>query len=354
MCEGLTICKPTIAEYLAGRIMPGCAILFLGFLCCCGSGSGLNSMLARTLVAVGSPIGAGYVVRNPDQTSFTDGTLVKLTATSTSGWIFDHWEGDLSGNANPTSLKMDAERQVTAVFAAAPLDMVAVAGGTFQMGLTDQQLALPVHSVSVSSFLIGRQEVTQAQYRAVMGVNPSCYEGDDSRRVEWVKWLDSVAFCNELSQREGLQPCYTILYDTTSCDFATNGYRLPTEAEWEFAARGGTSSQGFIYSGSSSPGDVAWYGEAPFQTHPVGMKAPNELGIYDMSGNVEEWCWDWLGVYSSGAQTDPTGPDYGLYHVVRGGSVYSRTDYIRPGYRESCDTGSSISTLGFRVVRRAN
>ena len=187
-------------------------------------------------------------------------------------------------------------------------EMVRVEGGTFRMGATSEQGSeacdneKPVHSVTLSGYYIGKTEVTQALWKAVMGSNPSKFIGDNLP-VEMVSWDDCQEFIRKLNSMTG------------------QNFRLPTEAEWEFACRGGNNSRGYKYSGSNNLGSVAWYdGNSGNKTHPVGTKAPNELGIYDMSGNVWEWCADWYGDYSSGAQTNPTGPYGGSNRVYRGGS----------------------------------
>ena len=186
--------------------------------------------------------------------------------------------------------------------------MVPVAGGTFTMGATPEQGSnidsneKPTHQVTLSSYMIGKTEVTQALWQAVMGSNPSYFRGDNLP-VEQVSWDDCQKFITKLNALTG------------------KNFRLPTEAEWEYAARGGNMSQGYKYSGSNEIGDVAWYdNNSGNKTHSVATKAPNELGIYDMSGNLWEWCSDWYGSYSSTAQTNPTGPDSGSNRIIRGGS----------------------------------
>ena len=172
-------------------------------------------------------------------------------------------------------------------------DMVEVRGGTFRMGATSEQGSdadsdeNPVHSVTLSGYYIGKTEVTQALWKAVMGSNPSEFKGDNLP-VEYVFWYDCQEFIRKLNALTG------------------QDFRLPTEAEWEFACRGGNNSRGYKYSGSDCIDDVAWYVDnSGSKTHPVATKLPNELGIYDMSGNVDEWCNDWYGYYSRGAQTNP-------------------------------------------------
>lgn len=199
--------------------------------------------------------------------------------------------------------------------------MVAVKGGTFTMGATSEQTGAdsnesPTHLVTLSDYYIGETEVTQELWQAVMGSNPSNFTGNLQRPVEKVSWNDCQTFITKLNALTG------------------ETFSLPTEAEWEYAARGGNKAQGYLYSGSNTIGDVAWYtSNSSSTTHPVKTKQPNELGIYDMSGNVWEWCSDWYGSYSSSAQTDPVGPSSGSYRVLRGGSWFNNAAYCRVAYR---------------------
>jgi formylglycine-generating enzyme required for sulfatase activity len=177
-------------------------------------------------------------------------------------------------------------------------NMVFVEGGTFQMGSNSDYNELPVHTVTVSSFYMDKTEVTQAEYRKVMGKNPSRFSGCDDCPVESVSWHDANEYAKKV------------------------GKRLPTEAEWEYAARGGSKSKGYTYSGSNGIDAVGWYDDnSDDKTHPVAQKQPNELGLYDMSGNVWEWCSDRYGSYSSSPQNNPQGPNSGsvaLFAVVAG------------------------------------
>ncbi len=217
-------------------------------------------------------------------------------------------------------------------------EMVHVEGGTFRMGATSEQEddadsdEKPVHSVTLSSYYIGKTEVTQALWQAVMGSNPSNFKGADLP-VECVSWNDCQEFIKKLNRLTG------------------RNFRLPTEAEWEFACRGGNNSRGYKYSGSNDIDNVAWYdGNSGDQTHPVGTKAPNELGIYDMSGNVWEWCSDWYADYTSYSQTNPKGSQSGSYRVNRGGSW----DYIAtiPDYTSYSKTNPKGPQSGsYRVLR---
>lgn len=217
-------------------------------------------------------------------------------------------------------------------------NMVYVQGGTFKMGATSEQLydadndEKPVHSVTLSSFYICKYEVTQELWQCVMGSNPSCFKGA-RRPVECVGWDDCQSFISKLNSLTGKR------------------YRLPTEAEWEYAARGGNRSNGYIYSGSNNIDNVAWYiANSGWETHNVGTKQPNELGIYDMSGNVWEWCQDWYDYYSSYAQTNPTGPSSGSDRVNRGGSWFHRTRRCRSAIRDYYAPGNRLNYLGLRLA----
>ena len=191
--------------------------------------------------------------------------------------------------------------------AAGTANFVLVQGGTFQMG---------GNQVTISkSFYLGKYEVTQKEWVEVMGSTPSNWK-EDNLPVERVSWNEVIDYCNKRSVKEGLTPAYTVNGSSVTWNKNASGYRLPTEAEWEWAARGGGKSSGYEYAGSSNAGDAGWYGDnSGSKTHPVGTKKANELGIYDMSGNVWEWCWDWYGSYSSGSQTDPTGAYSGSNRV---------------------------------------
>jgi len=216
--------------------------------------------------------------------------------------------------------------------------MIAVEGGTFTMGCTSEQGGdcwddeSPSHRVTVSDFAIGETEVTQALWEAVMGSNPSNWTGDNLP-VESVSWNDVQTFIQKLNAKTGRH------------------FRLPTEAEWEYAARGGSQSHGYKYSGSNTLGNVAWYDDnSGNRTHPVKTKSPNELGLYDMSGNVWEWCSDWYGSYSSSAQTNPTGSSTGSFRVSRGGSWISDARSCRVSYRDDFIPDDRFYYLGFRLA----
>ena len=216
--------------------------------------------------------------------------------------------------------------------------MVFVEGGTFTMGVTPEQKKdayndeKPAHKVTLSDFYIGKHEVTQAQWRAVMGSNPSHFKGDNLP-VENVSWEDCQEFIRKLNERTGLT------------------FRLPTEAEWEYAARGGNRSRGYMYSGGDYIDEVAWScGNSGSKIHPVGQKRSNELGLYDMSGHVWEWCSDGKRVYDSSSQTNPTGPGSGAGRVYRGGSWGHYAGGCRVSFRYNYAPTLRSNYLGLRLV----
>ena len=217
-------------------------------------------------------------------------------------------------------------------------NMVSVEGGTFTMGATAEQGSYafdeekPAHQVTLSSFSIGKYEVTQEEWEAVMGSNPSNSKGA-KRPVEEVSWNDCQKFIRKLNALTGKQ------------------FRLPTEAEWEYAARGGNRSRGYKYSGSDNIGSVAWfYNNSGRETHPVGQKQANELGLYDMSGNVFEWCQDWYGDYSSSSQTNPKGPSTGSARVFRGGYWINDAWCCRVSNRVYGTPDYRYGSLGLRLA----
>ena len=230
-------------------------------------------------------------------------------------------------------------------------EMIEVKGGTFWMGAQSNNPSgqnydseaygyeEPVHQVTLSSYHIGKFEVTQELWQAVMGNNPSCFPGNSQRPVERVSWNDCQTFITALNEL---------------CASQLNGkhFSLPTEAQWEFAAKGGDQSHGYKYSGSNTIDDVAWYGSTSGSTHVVGTKMPNELGLYDMSGNVCEWCSDWWDSYGSSAQTDPAGPSSGTVLVYRGGSWYNNARICRVSYRNDYLPDHAINSLGLRLSLR--
>ena len=246
--------------------------------------------------------------------------------------------GEITVNADGAVLSQSVVNSGEFLVGDVRFKMIRIEGGTFTMGATEEQGddtfndEKPMHDVTLSSYSIGETPVTQELWQAVMGSNPSYYKGAQ-RPVENVSWNDCQYFIQKLNQLTG------------------KVFRLPTEAEWEFAARGGKQSKGYKYSGSNDINEVAWYGGYPYrQTHPVKAKKPNELGVYDMSGNVWEWCQDWWGSYSSSSQTNPTGPTSGDYRVGRGGGWFNDAGRSRLSSRNGRAPNAAYSFLGLRLA----
>jgi formylglycine-generating enzyme len=245
-----------------------------------------------------------------------------------------------------------------------PIDttkFVLVQGGTFQMG-TDKPVEVhesPPHPVTLKSFYLAKTETTFQDFDTFCVATkrdtvPSGAWGRGKQPVIVVSWLDAVTYCNWLSEREKLSKYYQINKEEVKMVDTAKGYRLPTEAEWEFAARGGEKSTGTFFAGSNVLNEVGWWvensGAAP---HPVAQKKPNELGLYDMTGNVWEWVWDWYdaGYYSASPVIDPIGPPLGNYRVMRGGAWYNYGNYATVYTRQNHYAGFRQNSVGFRVAR---
>jgi uncharacterized repeat protein (TIGR02543 family) len=294
--------------------------------------------------------------------------------------LFKGWYTDNKTFSKPYDFSAPVTADI-ALYAKWILDyMVWVPEGSFKMGSlsTDdgaQNGEQPQHDVIISKgYYMARYEVTQALFQSVMGYNPSFIKGANLP-VETVNWFEAVEFCNKLSEQEGLTPVYSLSRRTpatgfpitsmsVSANWNNNGYRLPTEAEWEYAAKGGNGSPGnYMYSGGNAIDSVGWYfGNSGNTTHGAGAKAPNGLGIYDMSGNVWEWCWDWYNdssyYASSPSFTDPTGPGSGSTRVMRGGCFSSMAAVTRSANRfrripsYNVDVNGKSEYQGFRIVCR--
>lgn len=250
-------------------------------------------------------------------------------------------------------------------------EFILVKGGSFTMGDTfgdGQKEERPAHEVILDSYYISKYEVTQKEYEDLMGNNPSFFGKGGKYPVNDVTWFDAIMYANKLSEKKGLTPYYTIteieeyknhISGAKVSIAGGNGYRLPTEAEWEYAARGGIKSEGFKYSGSNSIEEVAWYSSDNTNNaiiKQVGGKKPNELGIYDMNGNVSEWCWDWYGDYPSESQKNPINKSKGTYFnnsykVFRGGSGYDKSSETTVIYRRATFAHNLYESLGFRLAR---
>ncbi|MDR3237561.1 MAG: formylglycine-generating enzyme family protein [Spirochaetia bacterium] len=265
---------------------------------------------------------------------------------------------------------------IAGAYAGGKADFILIKSGSFMMGSPEQEAWRGgdevQRRVTLRDFYIGKYEVTQREYRELMGGNPSNFKGD-TLPVENVRWYDAVRYCNERSRKEGLALTYAINGTTVTWNRTANGYRLPTEAEWEYACRAGTSSP-FNTENSISTKQANYYGTYPYtietnyfsqeklETHPgeyrektvrVGSFAANKWGLFDMHGNVWEWCWDYYGEYGTGSQTDPTGPASGLLRVNRGGGWNDFAKHLRSAYRGSTPPNNNSFNLGFRLARNA-
>jgi formylglycine-generating enzyme required for sulfatase activity len=260
------------------------------------------------------------------------------------------------GSAAPAAVAEDGSGEATPVRSASGVAMVLVPGGWFDMGHAGGAAdAQPVHRVWVDAFVIDAHEVTQDQFTRLQISDPSLFEGAHLP-VERVTWIDAVRFCNERSLAEGLEPCYD--EGTLECDFTKNGYRLPTEAEWEYAARAGTATTFAWGDDVRLVSQHAWTKEnAGDRTHEAGTRRPNAWGLFDMSGNVAEWVHDFYGAeyYAASPQRNPRGPEDGEYRVIRGGAWDADAPAAaatRRAYSASVDDGCVVSaTIGFRCVR---
>lgn len=248
---------------------------------------------------------------------------------------------------------LDTSKYITRATSPLRPGYVMVAGGSFSMGSAyGDASALPEHTVTLSTFAICDHEVTQAEYDSLMNSNPADFSYRN-HPVERVTWYNAIAYCNELSEADGLDPVYTINGNTVSCDWSADGYRLPTEAEWEYAARGGNRSGNYLFSGSNQDTQVGWfYSNSGHVTNTVKQKPANELGLYDMSGNVDEWCWDWFNstYYSNSPSSNPHGPVAGSYRIRRGGS-WRDEDPVYTVSRSGFYPSNRSNTIGFRPVR---
>jgi formylglycine-generating enzyme required for sulfatase activity len=253
-----------------------------------------------------------------------------------------------------------------------PDNFVRINGGTFQMGSDNgKDNEKPVHTVTITGFYMGKYEVTQKEWYDVMGTTVrqqrdkadkswSIYGEGDNYPMYYVRWLEAVEYCNKRSQKEGLTPAYTISGTNVTWNRNANGYRLPTEAEWEYACRAGTVSP-FSTGNNITTNQANYNGNNPYnnnakgeyrqKTTPIGSFQANPWGLYDMHGNVWEWCWDWYGSYSSTAQTDPAGASSGSSRVRRGGGWLGSAGSVRSANRGYYDPDDRNDDIGFRLAR---
>ena len=361
---------------------PTDSVTTLGFRVC-------RPLLSGEISTVASP------VFSPEGGSSTTPYIVSISSATAGASIYYSTDGSDPDESsllytNPltisttTTLKARAYKELwlpssiaTAVYQIAPVGFVYVPGGTFIMGDTrgeGESDELPTRSVTLSPFYMSKYELKQSEYTAVMDYNPAQGFGTgDNHPVYFVSWYSALKYCNLRSLNEELTPVYTIsgftdpadwgvepssndiIWNAVICNWSANGYRLPTEAEWEYAARGGSPDPDYMYSGSDAISAVAWYlSNSEQSSQPVGSKAPNALGLYDMSGNVYEWCWDEHGAYESDPVSNPHGPDYvsgRSSRSRRGGYYESLANYCRTPFRGHTIPCSAFRGIGFRVCR---
>jgi formylglycine-generating enzyme required for sulfatase activity len=266
--------------------------------------------------------------------------LLSLSFLVLAGWV-------AMGENNQTAKEITTPSGVKMIF---------VAGGSFVMGDEKGEVDELPHEVSISSFFMDKYLVTQSEYEKVMGTNPSRWPGRNNP-VEQIRWSDAVRYCNGRSRLEGREPSYNL--ENWTCDFSLNGYRLPTEAEWEYACRAGTTTSYPFGDDPSKLRNYAWFEQnAGQRPRPVGRKLPNPMGLFDMTGNVWEWCNDFYQVdyYEHSPEQDPKGPETGENKVVRGGSWAADANQCRSAFRyyedpSYTDVCFGYDVYGFRCVR---
>ncbi len=281
-----------------------------------------------------------------------------------------------SQGTSPQTEPESSSTSATTSTQSVPTGFVLIEGGSFLMGSPDSEPWRSEdetqHTVTVSDFYISPYELTQTEYEAVTGENPSNFSGENLP-VENISWLDAIAYCNARSEQEGLTPAYTIEGQNVTWNREADGYRLPTEAEWEYACRAGTQTP-FNTENSPSAEEVNYYGHYPYEiegnyfsqdnldtkpgqyretTVEVGSFEPNAFGLYDMHGNVSEWVWDYYGAYPAEEQTDPTGPETGSLRVYRGGGWNDFAKNMRSAYRATLEPELASFNIGIRLVRNA-
>jgi formylglycine-generating enzyme required for sulfatase activity len=240
---------------------------------------------------------------------------------------------------------------ITACAKPVPKDMVLIPGGTFTMGSSESDSDFldwegPRHEVTLNAFYMGKYTVTQKEYETIMGNNPSQSQVP-AMPVESISWYNALEYCNARSKRERLKPVYAINGDSVLWETGANGYRLPTEAEWEYACRAGTNTR-YNTGDTISPAQARFHAETPVE---AGSFPPNAWGLYDMHGNVYEWCWDRYGDYSAEPEINPLGPEFGSRRIIRGGSAASDARHLRSSERGRVEPGVRNINLGFRVIR---
>ncbi|RJR08375.1 zinc-ribbon domain-containing protein [Candidatus Parcubacteria bacterium] len=264
---------------------------------------------------------------------------------------------DFCSECGATLQQFSHEKSITAIYQSkitvntTGAELILIPCGTFQMGSEKYDDEKPIHIIEVKSFYMSKYPVTNKEYCIYKKGHKNPGNNFPVVRINWYEVID---YCNWLSDRERLPRCYVGKSDNIVLNISKNGYRLPTEAEWEYACRAGSPTN--YYWGNEMNGDYCWYDEnSGGMYHPVGQKKPNKFGLYDMSGNVFEWCSDWYdkNYYSISLSDDPIGPERGVGRVIRGGSYYGGTDYWRSSGRNYSNPNNYYDVIGFRLVRSA-
>ncbi|MFC1508943.1 SUMF1/EgtB/PvdO family nonheme iron enzyme, partial [Candidatus Omnitrophota bacterium] len=263
------------------------------------------------------------------------------------------YDDDITFNVHANNTGWVIPGRTDSVLANMDITMASIPAGSFMMGTDEGDFReRPVHIVTLDAFEMSATEITQAQYEAIMNTNPSSFTGDDRLPVETVSWYDAVIFCNTLSDLACLDRCYNLI--SWECDFTKNGFRLPTEAEWEYACGAGAGTKYYTGDDESDLDRAGWYSGNSFAIHPVGQKEPNAWGLFDMHGNIWEWCNDWGGenYYNESPIHNPIGTLSGTYRVLRGGSVANDANACQTANRNWVNPVTFSGVMGFRVVMR--
>ncbi len=303
-----------------------------------GGWTGLGVCLLPLGVAVWLSAGAEPVMRHPAELRKPEAPEIPV-------------EPEPEAPAPAEELQQETEPKIKTIWVIEDipnlLEMIELPGGTFMMGSAERE-------VTVSDFCLGRHPVTRALYREIMDESSSRWSrdtDDGTLPATYQSWFDAVKFCNALSQHQGLQPCYGINDKQVTWDRDGNGYRLPTEAEWEYAVRAGTTTRWFCGDDEAELERYAWFNKnSGDRVHPVGEKEPNPWGFHDMAGNVWEWCWDWYGDYAAAPLIDPVGPDGGEYRVLRGGAYWGKAGDLRSADRVRVEPRAWGVGRGFRIA----
>ena len=357
-----TIDGPMRSEKTYSYIAFLCIILMMSLLVSCNNPAGNDNQDYDPITLTGdrnklvwTDVADHYVLEIADDNAFTNPTIITVDDA-----VYEiTYEGTHYCRVRVSAHTSEEEWSNVIHLTCTPweivgIDCVSIPGGSYLMGNVEggDLIEHPTHQVTVAAFEMGVTEITQEQYLSITGTSPSFFCGE-CYPVQSVSWFDAARFCNQLSEKAGLTPCYD--ESTWECNYSVNGFRLPTEAEWEYACRAGTETAYYSGDDESDLDTVGWYKENSGETpHPVGQKAPNGYGLYDMHGNVWEWCNDWYveDYYATSPTDNPIGPQSGTYKMERGGSWYNGAWGCRTTYRVKHLPSFAHDALGIRVIRR--